>query len=133
MDPLEARLRRNREVAGRFLMVGIVLLMVFGFGMGFSQWLGSGGGGAMVWIFVSGTVAGTLLAAILVLCATSTVVWLYWGWRLRRAFDPWAYDRELDGPDPERPWPLGSEPPAASSPPKDGPAPPGPRQGTPPR
>jgi len=103
MDPLESRLRRNRDLAGRFLMVGIVLLLVFGFGMGFSQWLGSGGGGALVWIFVSGAVAGSLLAGILLLCAASMVVWMYWGWRLRRAFDPWAYDRELDGPDPARP------------------------------
>lgn len=40
-------------------------------------------------------------AAMVVVGAPLT---LFWGWRLRKMKgDPWAYDPELDGPDPARP------------------------------
>ena len=95
----QERLRRNRDRSLRAFAVGIVLMLVFGLGYGFSHWLAIGAGGDLLYI-LSGDVAIWLAAAVLLYCAGSALAWMYWGARLRRAHDPWAYDPELDGPDP---------------------------------
>lgn len=84
------------------MLVGVLLLFVFGFGYGFSQYVAMGGGGALLGR-ISFVVAGALLGVILLLCALAAAAWMYWGWRLARRADPWAYDPELDGPDADQP------------------------------
>lgn len=92
-------LQRRRDLALRFLVLGVVLLLVFGLGYASSGWLAFGGGGFLLWIF-TGNLALYIFAAIIALCAVSMAAWMFWGFRLRVEHDPWKYDPELDGPDP---------------------------------
>jgi hypothetical protein len=79
VSPDEARLQRRRDAALTSMAGGFGLLFLAGFSANLAL-----GGVAMV--LVSGPLA------------------LYWGRRLRRLRgDPWAYDPELDGPDPRKP------------------------------
>lgn len=54
-------------------------------------------------LFIAGSLAnlGGLATAALVGAVLTTlyglVTWGYWGWRVHRADDPWAYDPDLDG------------------------------------
>lgn len=96
----EATLRRRRDRARRWAVAGIVLLLLFGFGLSYSSWIAAGGGAGMLAVFVSGLFATWVFVAVLLFTVATLAVWMYWGWRLHRAHDPWAYDPELDGPDP---------------------------------
>ncbi|MCA1819111.1 MAG: hypothetical protein LC620_03520, partial [Halobacteriales archaeon] len=48
----------------------------------------------------AGPLGGWILFLFLAYTGVTLAFWMYWGWRVHRARDPWAYDPELDGPDP---------------------------------
>lgn len=88
------RVRRNRDRSRALAVVGVMALMVLGIGFRvildlLAALFGNVGplGGWLVLLFVTYTAVALLL-------------WMYWGLQLRRLDDPWAYDPELDGPDP---------------------------------
>ncbi|MHB8633676.1 MAG: hypothetical protein ACYDBQ_06905 [Thermoplasmatota archaeon] len=47
-----------------------------------------------------GGIALSLLLGGVVMTLYGLAGWAYWGWRLHRLADPWAYDPDLDGPRP---------------------------------
>ena len=50
-------------------------------------------------VYVGGVL---LLGAGLVVFAGAALAWIVMAWRLHKLADPWAYDPELDGPDPNK-------------------------------
>jgi len=92
-----ARLRRQRDRARIAAVVGVVLLFVLGYGLrGVLDILGYAANDA-------GPLGGWILLLAVAYTLGAIVAWLVAGWRLHRANDPWRYDPDLDGPDPERP------------------------------
>jgi hypothetical protein len=77
------RIRRNRDASRQWLILGVILLFVLG-----------------AWANFGGEIASALVVGVMVLCGASILAWMYWGYRLRRLTDPWAYDPDVDGPDP---------------------------------
>ena len=94
-------MQRRRDLSLRFLVVGIVLLLVFGIGYASSSWLSLGSGAGFLAMFDDlRPLVLWLFVAIMLLCGLAAAAWMYWGFRLRVEHDPWKYDPELDGPDP---------------------------------
>lgn len=87
-------LRRRRDAARVAAVVGVMALMALG--LGFRVILD-----VLAALFGNvGPLGGWVVAAFLAYTALALLLWMYWGLRLRRIDDPWAYDPEIDGPDP---------------------------------
>ncbi|MES2154517.1 MAG: hypothetical protein V4510_05215 [bacterium] len=105
-EALIHRLRRARDRSRTVLLVAFVALLIFGVGFTVARVPMRGVQIGNLSIDLANIQAGIIVVAVAALGA-SLVAWAYFGWRLHRVADPWAYDPDLDGPDPKRPRDLG--------------------------
>lgn len=93
VDERVARIRHRRDVARNAAFGGFAILFFGGLVLRFGGLFG------MAQFILSYLAMGVGI----LLFGAGTLAWIALAWRLHRLADPWAYDPELDGPDPRRP------------------------------